>query len=86
MTLHTYIPDQCPFQVSTFYTLRFQRYSPDNILKVMVTTARSKCKSRLQHDDAHLQPLTTVPSKYQIPTQFPKYNPGKVKGEIKVIP
>ena len=34
-------PNQCPYQVPTFYTLRFPRYSPDKILKVKVTTARS---------------------------------------------
>ena len=32
MMLHTYTPNQCPYQVSTFYTLRFPRYSPDKIL------------------------------------------------------
>ena len=25
-------PNQCPYQASTFYTLRFPRHSPDNIL------------------------------------------------------
>ena len=25
-------PNQCPYQASTSYTLRFPRYSPDNIL------------------------------------------------------
>ena len=33
MTLHSYTPpNQCPYQVSTSYTLRFSRYSPDKIL------------------------------------------------------
>ena len=32
MTLHTYTPNQCPYQVTTSYTLQFQRYSPHNIL------------------------------------------------------
>ena len=32
MTLHTYTPNQCPYQISTFYTLQFPRYSPDKIL------------------------------------------------------
>ena len=31
-TFHTYTPNQCPYQVSTSYTLRFPRYSPDKIL------------------------------------------------------
>ena len=37
-------PNQCPKQVSTSYTLWFPRYSPDKILLVKVTTARSKVK------------------------------------------
>ena len=30
--LHTYTPNQCPYQVSTSYTLRFPKYSPDKTL------------------------------------------------------
>ena len=67
MTLHNYTPNQRPYQVPTSYTLRFLRYSPDKIFK-LVTTARSKVKSRSDHDVAHLHPLTNVPSKYQLPT------------------
>ena len=44
----------------------FQRYCLDNILKVKVTTARSKVKSRSHHHIAHLQPPTNVPTKYQL--------------------
>ena len=46
------------------------RYSPDKISKIKVTTARSKVKSRSDHDVAHLQPLTNVPAKYQLPTPY----------------
>ena len=60
------IPNQCPYQASTSYTLRFLRYSPDKILKVKVTKARSKVKIRAHHDVAHLQPPTNVPTKYQL--------------------
>ena len=66
MTLHTYTP----YQISTSYTLRFPRYSPDQILEVKVTTARSKIKSRSCHDAAHLHPLTNIPTKYQLPTPY----------------
>ena len=31
--LHTYTPNQCPYQVSTSYTLRFLRYSPDKLYR-----------------------------------------------------
>ena len=42
----------------------------DKILKLMVTTARSKVKSRSHHDIAHLHPLTNVPTKYQLSTSY----------------
>ena len=32
--------------------------------------ARSKVKSRSHHDVAHLQPLTNVHTKYQLPTPY----------------
>ena len=32
--------------------------------------ARSKVKSRSNHDIAHLQPQTNVPTKYQLPTPY----------------
>ena len=58
--------------------------------------ARSKVKSRSDHDVAHLHPLTNVPSKYQLPTpygfrdivrtRFGQGHYGKIKGQIKVRP
>ena len=53
MTLHAYNPNQYPYQVSTSYILRFLKYSLDKILKVKVTMARSKVKSKLHHNVAH---------------------------------
>ena len=38
--------------------------------KVKVTMTRSKVKSRSHYDVAHLQPLTNVPTKYQLPTLY----------------
>ena len=64
--MHTYNP----YQASTSYTLEFQRYCLDKILKVKVTTTRSKVKSKSHHDGAHLHPLTNVPTKYQLPTPY----------------
>ena len=64
--MHTYTPNQCPYQVSTFYTLWNARNS--HILKLMVTMTRSKAKSRLHHDVAQLQPQTNVPTQCQLPT------------------
>ena len=32
MMLHNHTHNQCPYQLSTSYTLQFPRYSPDNIL------------------------------------------------------
>ena len=59
--------------------------------------ARSKVKSRSDHDVAHLHPLTNVPTKYPLPTPYDfqdiartrflgQGHYGKVKGQIKVRP
>ena len=59
--------------------------------------ARSKVKSRSDHDVAHLHSLTNVPTKYQLPTPYSfqdiartsfqtQGHYGKVKGQIKVRP
>ena len=38
-----------------------------------------KVKSRSHHDVAHLQPLTNVPTKYQLPTPYGfRYSPDKI--------
>ena len=42
----------------------------NKIFKVKVTTTRSKVKSRSHHDAVHLQPLTNVPTKHQLPTPY----------------
>ena len=69
-TLPFYNPNQCPYQVPSSYTLQFPRYSPYKILEVKVTTARSKVKSRSHYDVAHLQALTNVSTKYQLPAPY----------------
>ena len=48
--------NQCGYQVSTSYTLRFLRYYQDKILKIKVTTVGSKVKSKSPHDTVHLHP------------------------------
>ena len=60
--------------------------------------ARSKVISRSHHDTAHLQTLTNVPTKYQLPAPYSFRDIsrtknfigqgyyGKVKGQIKVTP
>ena len=63
-------PNQCPYQLSTFYTLWNPRNSPDKILKLMVTMTRLKVKSKSHHDIAHLQPLTNATIKYQLPIPY----------------
>ena len=70
MMLHTYTPQPMSLPSINFYTLRFPRYSLDKIFKLKVTTARSKVKSRSDHDIAHLHILTNVPTKYQLPTPY----------------
>ena len=88
-------PNQCPYKVSTSYTLQFPRYSPDKILEVKVTTPRAKVKSRSHHDVAHLHPLTNVPTKYQLPTPYCFQDIARTRfsntrslwqGQIKVTP
>ena len=70
MMLQTRTTNQCPYHISTSCTLQFLRYSPNKILQVKVTTARSKVKSRSHPDIAHPQPLTNVPTKYQLLTPY----------------
>ena len=57
MTLHTYTSNQSPYQVSTSCTLRRPKYSSLNkILKLKVTSARSKVTSRSHYDIAQIHP------------------------------
>ena len=53
MTQPTYISNQ--LNINLIY-LWFLRYNLDKILKVKVTKARPKIKSRLHHDLVHLHP------------------------------
>ena len=48
--MHTYTPNQYPYQVSTFYTL----WEPHGHY--------DKFKLRSHHNVAHLQPLTNIPT------------------------
>ena len=63
-----------------YQTLWFLRYSLDKNLKVKITMARSKIKSRSHHDIAHLHPLNKCP--YQVSTsytsQFLRYSTDKI--------
>ena len=70
-------PNQCPYRVSTSYTLEFPRYGPDKILSVKVTMARSKVKSRSHHDLAHLHSLTNISTKYQLRLMAFEILPGQ---------
>ena len=88
MTLHT-----TKYQLPT----PFPRHNLDKILKVKVTTARSKVKSRSYHDAAHLQPppmsLPSINFIHLIVSEiWPRHDLigqghyGKVKGQVKVAP
>ena len=68
MTLHPLTNVPTKYQLPTPYSFRGIAWI--KILKVKVTTAKSKVKSRSDHDVAHLQPLTNVPTKYQLPTTY----------------
>ena len=88
-------PNQCPYQVSTCYTLPFPRYSLDKILKVKVTTTRSN-QGHTMAVHTYNPPPMSLPSinflhltVYEIlPGQdfIGQGHYGKVKGQIKVIP
>ena len=62
----------------------FPTHSLNKILKVKVTTARSKVKLRCHHDVALIHLPTNVATKYQLHTQYFKGQGhyGKVKGQI----
>ena len=62
--LHAPIDDLT--KISTFYILWFPIYSLDNMLKVKVTVVRSKAKSSLHLNIAHLHLPTNVLIKYQL--------------------
>ena len=73
-------PNQCPYQVSTSYILRFLGYNPNKILKVKLTKARSNVKSRSHHDVAHLHLPNQCP--YKVSTSYtlwmPRYSLDKI--------
>ena len=60
--------NQFPYQILTFYTLRFLRYGSINTVRVKVIKARLKIESRSNYDEAQLHPLTIFPTKYQFRT------------------
>ena len=74
------------------------RYSPDKILKINVTIARSNVKSRSHQDVAHLNSLTNVCTKCQLPAPYGFQDMAhiydikcqgyccKIKGQMKVTP
>ena len=55
---------------STLYSLRLLRNSSDKILKVTVTTERSRVISRSHHNVATLPLTTNVSTKYQFPVPY----------------
>ena len=65
---HLHPPNQCPYHVSTSYTLWFLGYSPDKVLKVKVTMARSKVKSRVP--PWHCTPTPPDQCPYQVSTSY----------------
>ena len=66
--MHTYTPNQSPYEVLTFYTLQNPRNSPDKILQLIVTTTRSnQDQTMMLHT---YTTLTNIPTKYQLPTPY----------------
>ena len=69
-TLHKYNPKPMTLPSINFLHLTVSEIKPRQDFIVKVTKARSKVKSRPYHDDVYLQPLTNVPTKYQLPTPY----------------
>ena len=63
-------PNQCPYKVTTFYTLWNQKINPDKILKLMVTMTKSNVKSRLPMTlhTYNLQPMSLPSINFLHPT------------------
>ena len=90
-----YLGNQCPYQLSTSYTLWFQRYCPDKILKVKVTTERSNQGHTMTVHTYNPQPMS-LPSINFLHRTLSEIQPkqdfigqghySKVKGQIKVTP
>ena len=70
MTLHAYNLTKYPYHVSTSYTLQFPRYNLAKILKVKLTTASAKVKTRLHYDIAHRHSPTNILTNFQHPKQY----------------
>ena len=77
MTLHIYTPNQYPYQLSTSYTLRFLRYSPDKIFKLKVTTARSNQGHIIMLHTYTPEPMS-LPSFNFLHLTFQRYSPDEI--------
>ena len=93
MMFHTYYPEAMSLPSINF--LHFPRYSPDKILYVKVTMARSKVKSSSHHDAEHLQLPNNVPTMHQLATPYGFQDIARTRfvnsrslsqGQIKVTP
>ena len=67
MTMHTYIPNQCPYNVSTSYTLQFLRYSQLKFSNSRLLRQGKKVISG-HTTMCTTTPPTNVPTKFQLPT------------------
>ena len=77
--LHIYTPyNQCPYQVSTSYTLRFPRY----IAQTRFYRSRSRQQGQIKVTPGHCTPIPPNQCPYQVSTsytlRFPRYGPEKI--------
>ena len=68
MRLDTYNPQPMSLQSINFLHLTVSKIQPKQ--NFIGQGHYGKVKSRSHHDVAHLQPLTNVPTKYQLPTPY----------------
>ena len=88
-------PNQCPYKLSTCYTLPFPRYSLDKIFKVKVTSARSNRGHTITLHTYNLPPMSLLSMNF-LHLTISEISPGqdflgqcqygKVKGQIKATP
>ena len=72
------------FQIWTSYTSQFPRYGPDKIFQGQ--GHYGKVKLRSNYDEAQLHPLTSVPTKYELPTPYSFWDMARTRFfNVKVI-
>ena len=68
--LHTYNPKPMTLTSINFLHLKTSKKQPRQDFKTHGHYDKVKGQTKITHDVAHLQPLSNVPTKYQLPTLY----------------